>query len=327
MKAICFSEYGDPKKVLSLREVQRPTPKGREVLVKVHASAVNDYDWSLIKGKPYLYRLMFGLKKPKSSMCIPGMEMAGTIEAAGQEVENFKEGDEVYGDTSSYGFGTIAEHISIDERTLALKPATMSFEEAACIPHASMLALQGLKDIGQLRKNENVLINGAGGGVGTFGIQLAKLENAEVTGVDTGQKLEMMKDLGFDHVLDYKQVDFTRTGEKYDLILDCKTNRSPLAYLRALKSNGRYVTVGGNLNKLAQLLCYKPFLSLLSNKRVHIVALRPNKDLSYMNSLYQESKIKVIIDGPYPFEKAPWAIQYYGEGKHQGKVIVSMSAL
>lgn len=320
MKAIVFTKYGSPKD-LELKEVEKPTPGASEVLVKIRATVVNDYDWSMVRGKPYLYRLMFGLLKPRIQ--IPGMELAGVVEALGSNTTTFKVGDAVYGDISEYGFGSFAEYACINEKALILKPDTMSFEEAASIPHAAMLAVQGLIDVGEIQRGQELLINGAGGGMGTFGLQIAKLYDARVTGVDTGKKLEMMKSIGFDHIIDYKKEDFTRNGQRYDLILDAKTNRSPFAYLRSLKSKGRYVTVGGYLNRLLQALVSKPLISIFSNKTVHIVGLKPNKDLDYINKIFEEGKIKCIIDGPYKLSEAPWAIQYFGEGRHNGKIVIS----
>jgi NADPH:quinone reductase-like Zn-dependent oxidoreductase len=321
MKAIVLKKYGSPE-VLQINDVAKPAPGAREVLVKIHATAVNDYDWSMVRGKPYLYRLIFGMLKPKQQ--IPGMELAGTIEALGARVTSFKVGDAVYGDISGHGFGSFAEYICIDEKALTRKPGKMSFEEAASIPHATMLAVQGLRDAGKIRQGQKVLINGAGGGVGTFGLQIAKLYDAEVTGVDTGDKLKMMQALGFDHIIDYKREDFTKNGQPYDLILDTKTNRSPFAYLRSLAPGGTYVTVGGNPSQLFQLLCLKPWIARFSKKSLHIVALKPNQDLDYINRLFEAGKLKCIIDGPYSLEEVPAAIRYFGEGRHSGKVVISV---
>ena len=319
MRALVFTKYGSPE-VLQLKEIAKPTPKENEVLVKIHATAVNDYDWSMIRGKPYLYRLLYGILKPKHQ--IAGMELAGTIEALGPNANSFKIGDAVYGDISQYGFGSFAEYVCINEKALTLKPVKMSFEEAAAIPHAAMLAVQGLLDIGQLQKGQKILINGAGGGMGTFGLQIAKLYDAEVTGVDTGGKLKMMKELGFDYIIDYKKEDFTKNKQCYDLILDAKTTRSTFRYLRALNPNGKYVTVGGYLNRLIPIIILKPFISIISKKRVHMVALKPNKDLEYINELFSVGKIKPVIDGPYKLSEVPGLIQYFGEGRHKGKIII-----
>jgi len=321
MKAIVLTKYGSTE-VLHLQDVVKPTPGAHEVLIKVRATAVNDYDWSMMRGKPHLYRLMFGISKPKRK--ILGMELAGIIEALGANASSFKQGDAVYGDISEYGFGSFAEYICINEKALIRKPDNMSFEEAASIPHASMLAVQGLIDVGKIQKGQKLLINGAGGGVGSFGLQIAKLHQAEVTGVDTGEKLKMMESIGFDHIIDYQKEDFTKNGQLYDLILDTKTNRSIFAYSHSLMPNGTYVTVGGNLTRLFQALCLSPWISFYHKKNIRIVALKPNKDLNYINTLFEESKIKCIIDGPYKLSEAPKAIQYFGEGKHTGKVVISM---
>jgi NADPH:quinone reductase-like Zn-dependent oxidoreductase len=321
MKALVFTKYGSPE-VLQFKEIEKPTPKEDEVLVEIHATAVNDYDWSMIRGKPYLYRLLFGLLKPKHQ--IPGMELSGTVEALGTNAELFKVGDAVYGDISAYGFGSFAEYVCINEKALVIKPDKMSYEEATAIPHAATLALQGLVDAGDIKKGQKVLINGAGGGMGTFGLQIAKLYDAEVTGVDTGDKLKMMKEIGFDHIIDYKQEDFTKNGQTYDLILDAKTTRSTFDYLRALSSKGKYVTVGGYLNRLFPMLLLKPWISIFSKKRTHIVALKPNKDLDYISELFEADKIRPIIDGPFSLSEVPEAIKYFGEGRHSGKVVIKL---
>lgn len=320
MKALVITKYGSPD-FIELKDIPKPKPKENEVLVKVHATTVNDYDWSLMRGKPFIYRLMFGMRKPRVR---PGMELSGTVEAVGENVSALEVGDAVYGDTSNHGFGAFAEYMAVNEKALVRKPENMSFEEAAAIPHAAMLAYQGL-ELGKIQNGQKILINGAGGGVGTFALQLAQLYDAEVTGVDTGPKLEMMKALGFDHLIDYKKQDFTRNGERYDLILDAKTNRSTFAYLRSLKPHGKYVTVGGHLGRLLQLVLLKPIISALGNKSVFLLGLRANKDLAYIKELFEAGKIKPVIDGPYPLEKTPELIQYFGEGKHAGKVVITVS--
>lgn len=321
MKAIVLPRYGSTN-ALQIAEVGQPTPKKGEVLVKILATALNDYDWSMMLGKPYLYRLMFGILKPKQH--ILGMELAGIVEALGENTKSLKIGDAVYGDISEYGFGSFAEYICIDEKALALKPDCMSFEEAASIPHASMLAVQGLIDVGKIKQGERILINGAGGGVGSLGFQIAKLYGAEVTGVDTGDKLQMMQTIGFDHVIDYKQVDFTKNDQRYDLILDAKTCHSIFDYVRALNPGGRYVTVGGYLNRLLQTLIMKPLISKFSEKTVDIVALKANKDLAYISDLYKNGNIKAVIDGPYELSDVPERLEYFGAGKHTGKVVISV---
>ena len=217
MKAIVLTEYGSSD-VLQLREVATPKPKDDEVQIKVHAASVNDWDWCLMRGTPFYVRLLCGLLKPKIK--IPGVDVAGQVEAVGRDVKRFRPGDNVYGDLSECGFGGFAEYVCAKENSLALKPAGMTFVEAAAIPHAAMLAVQGLRDQGQIQPGQRLLINGAGGGVGTLGVQVAKSIGAEVAGVDNSGKLQMMRSIGFDHVLDYTKEDFTQTGQCYDLILD-----------------------------------------------------------------------------------------------------------
>lgn len=317
MKAVYCTKYG-PIENLQIKDVPKPTPKANEVLIKVHSSAVNDYDWSMVRGKPGIYRLFFGLFKPKRP--IPGMELSGTIEAVGDEATHFKIGDTVYGDISDHGFGSFAEYISISEKAVVKKPDDMSFEEAAALSHAANLAWQALVDVGHIQKGMNVLINGAGGGVGTLSLYIAKTYDAKVTGVDTGDKLKSMADIGYDQIIDYKQTDFTKDSSTYDLILDAKTNRKPNAYLKVLSRNGKYVSIGGEVRNLLQLV----FARKIRKKPVYMVGLKANKDLDKIHRLYEKGLLKPVIDGPYPLAKVPWAIQYFGEGKHKGKVIISM---
>ena len=321
MKAIVLTKYGSPD-VLQLNEVPKPTPKDDEVLIKVHAASVNDWDWALMRGKPFMIRLLCGLLKPKYK--IPGVDIAGQVEAVGRNQKKFQPGDEVFGDLSECGFGGFAQYVCASENALTLKPVNMTFEEAAAIPHAAMLAVQGLRDKGQIQQGQKLLINGAGGGVGTFGVQIAKLYGVEVTGVDSSGKLDMLRSKGFDHVIDYKQEDFTKNRQSYDLILDVKTNRSIFDYARSLSPNGTYVTVGGSMTRLFQALILGPWISIFSKKNIRILALKPNKDLAYMNELFEAGKLKPVIDGPYKLSEVPKAIQYFGEGKHQGKIIITV---
>ena len=321
MKAIVFTKYGSPD-VLQLKEVERPTPKENEVLIKAHAASVNDWDWCLMRGKPFYIRLLCGLLKPKIK--IPGVDIAGQVEGLGKNVKKLQPGDEIYGDLSECGFGGFAQYVCAHEKALALKPASMTFIEAAAIPHAAMLAIQGLRDKGQIQPGQKLLINGAGGGVGTFGVQIAKLIGVEVTGVDSSGKLDMMRSIGFDHVIDYTQDDFTKNGQCYDLILDTKTNRSIFDYARALSLNGIYVTVGGSAARLLQALFLGPWISMFSKKITRIVGLKPNKDLDYMNELFEAGKIKPVIDGPYKLDEIPEAIRHFGEGNHKGKVVITV---
>ena len=320
MKAMVFTKYGTPD-VLELKEVDKPIPRDDEVLIKVCAVSINDWDWNLLQGIPFINRLLYGLLKPKKK--ILGSDIAGRIEAVGKNVDQFQPGDEVFGDLSG-DWGGFAEYVCARENALALKPAGMTFDEAAAIPQAAMLAIQGLRDKGQIQQGQKLLINGAGGGVGTFAVQIAKLYGVEVTGVDSSGKLDMLSSMGFDQVIDYTQEDFTKNGQCYDLILDVKTNRSIFDYARALSPNGIYVTVGGSMARLFQALILGPWISMISKKKIRIVGLKPNKDLAYMNELFEAGKVKPVIDGPYKLSEVPEAIRYFGEGNHKGKVVITL---
>lgn len=320
MKAIYLEKYGSPEKVMSLKEVPLPEPGNKEVRIKIRATAINDYDWGLVRGKPWLFRLIFGLLKPKNP--IPGMEFSGIVDEVGSRVKTVNVGDAVFGDISDYGFGTFAEYICINAQAVIKKPVEISFEEAAAIPHAACLALQALRDIGKIKDGQKVLINGGGGGVGSLGVQLVKMKNCHVTGVDSGEKIDFMKSLGYDATLDYKKVNFTKTGNKYDLILDCKTNKSAFSYLKALKTNGTYVSIGGTPFSLIKLLFWSRITSLFTSKKLQILGLKPNKGVEYICDLIKQNKLKCNIDGPYPLAETPRLIQYFGEGKHKGKVVI-----
>ncbi|MBF0351300.1 MAG: NAD(P)-dependent alcohol dehydrogenase [SAR324 cluster bacterium] len=323
MKAIVYTQYGLHEE-LKLENIEKPTPKDEEVLIKVYAVSINDWDWQLLQGIPFVNRVENGFREPKK-IKILGSDIAGRIEAVGKKVKQFKVGDEVYGDLSG-NWGGFAEYVCARETALALKPASMTFEEAAAIPQAAMLAVQGLLDKGNLQQGQKILINGAGGGVGTFGVQLAKLFGAEVTGVDSAEKLDMMRSMGFDHVIDYKKEDFTRNGQCYDLILDNKMNRSLSEYLRALSPNGIYVVAGGDTAKIFQVFLLGPLISLFSKKRMCVVILKPNKDLAYMNDLFEAGKVKPVIDEKsYTLSDVPEAFRYYGEGQHKGKVVITVA--
>ncbi len=319
MKAVVYHKYGGPE-MLELKEVEKPVPKDDEALIKIRAASVNDWDYALLQGD-FINRLMFGLFKPKKN--ILGSDIAGRIEAVGKNVTKFKAGDEVYGDLSGI-WGGFAEYVCAPEKMLAIKPNAMSFEQAAAIPQAAMLAVQGLIDRGKISAGQKLLINGAGGGVGIFGVQIAKLFGAEVTGVDSGSKLDMLLSIGFDHVIDYTEEDFTKNGRQYDLVLDVKTNRSMSAYARALKPGGVYVTVGGSIPKLLQCLVLAPFIAMVSKKHFRIVALKTNKDLQYMNEVFEAGKVIPVIDGPYPLSEVPEALKYFGKGEHKGKIVITV---
>jgi NADPH:quinone reductase-like Zn-dependent oxidoreductase len=319
MKAIVYSRYGSPD-VLALQEVDKPVPGENEVLIKVYAVSLNDWDLGLLDGD-FINRILNGLREPKIK--ILGSDIAGRVEAIGKNVTKFGVDDEVFGDLSGR-WGGFAEYVCASENALALKPASMGFEQAASIPQAAMLAVQGLIDKGKIQSGQKVLINGAGGGVGTFGVQIAKLYGVEITGVDSTAKLEMLRSLGFDHVIDYTKEDFTRNEQQYDLILDVKTNRSIFDYARALRPRGVYVTVGGSIPRILHLLFMAPWISMTSKKKMTLVALKPNKDLAYMSRLFEAGKIKPVIDGPYSLVEVPKMFRVFGRGGHQGKVVFTV---
>ena len=319
MKALVYTKYGGPE-VLQLKEIEKPSPKDDEVLIRVHAVSINDWDMGLLEGD-FINRLLNGFLKPKRK--ILGSDIAGRIEVVGKNVTRFKTGDEVYGDMSGY-WGGFAEYTCAREKSLALKPAAMSFEEAAAIPQAAMLAVQGLIDKGKIHSGQKLLINGAGGGVGTFAVQIAKLYEVEITAVDSTNKLDMLRSLGFDHVIDYTKEDFTKNGKYYDLILDVKTNRSMFEYMRSLRAKGIYVTVGGSTSRLFQALILGRLISMLSKKHIRIVALKTNKDLLYINELFEAGKIKPIIDGPYKLSEFAEAFRLFRKAEHKGKVVITM---
>lgn len=308
--------------VLEIGEVPRPVPQDQEVLVRVHSASINDWDWGLVRGKPFVIRMIHGLKKPKIE--IPGVDISGKIEAVGGKVNSFKVGDDVYCDLSECGFGGFAEYVCVPARELSKKPSRINDNDAAALPHAGLLAFQGLIEKGKVKPGQNILINGAGGGVGTLGIQILKTYDVTVTGVDSGEKLDLMKSLGFDSVMDYRSLDFTDNREKYDLILDTKSNRSVFKYFRCLKTKGSYITVGGSMYRLFEILLIGSLLSLFTGKKLKVLNLEPNKSLDKLSELVEKGQLKPVIDGPYKFDEIPYLIQYFGEGKHKGKIVIEI---
>ena len=320
MKAIVYTKYGSPE-VLERKEVAKPTPRDDEVLIKVQAVSVNRSDWEGLRGKP-LYARIGGLLRPRHQ--ILGSDVAGRVEMAGRNVRRFQPGDEVFGDILPR-LGGFAEYVRARESALALKPASMTFEEAAAIPQAAVIALQGIRDKGQVQPGQKVLISGAGGGAGTFAVQLAKLYGAEVTGVDNTGKLDFMRSLGADHVIDYTREDFTENGKQYDLILDVVAHRSVFAYKRALRSNGSYFLAGGSVATIFQILLLGAWIRGTTGKKIRILAVRPNlKDLVYITELYEAGKVVPVIDRRYTLSEVAEAIRYLGEGRAKGKVVVTV---
>ena len=319
MQAIVFTRYGSPD-VLELKDVDKPTPADDEVRVKVQAASLNDWDYGALLGDSLVNRMIFGWWTPKKR--ILGSDIAGRVETVGAAVTRFQSGDEVFGDLSGR-WGGLAEYVCAPETALLHKPPAMSFEQASAIPQAALLALQGLRLLGPLRPGQRLLINGAGGGVGTFAIQMAKAEGVEITAVDAAEKLEALRSLGATEVLDYRQVDFTRTGQRYDRILDVKTTRSVLDCARALGPRGIYVTVGGDMARLAQALLLWPWIALVQRKKIRVLALKVNEGLAEVRSLFESGRVLPVIDGVYPLAEVADAFRRFGAAKHLGKVVIT----
>jgi len=322
MKAIVCTEYGPPD-VLQLKEVPKPTPDDDQVLVRVHAASLNAADLETLRGV-FIVR-MASPRKPMHE--IPGSDMAGRVEAVGRNVTQFQPGDEVWGDLSfPHGLGAFAEYVCVSENALAPKPASMTFEEAATYPQAAIVALQSLRDKGQIQPGQKVLINGAGGGMGTFAVQLAKYFGAEVTGVDSTRKLEMVRSIGADHVVDYTQEDYTRSGQRYDLILDVAAHRSVFDYRRALSPDGIFMMVGGSLATLLQVVLLGTLISRIGSQRIGLNAWTPNKreDLAFLAELFEAGKVVPVIDRRYPLREVPEALRYLEEEPHLGKIVITV---
>jgi NADPH:quinone reductase-like Zn-dependent oxidoreductase len=320
MKAIVYHTYGSPD-VLKLEEIEKPTPKDDEVLVKVHAASVNAADWHIMRGKPFLMRLMgFGLLKPKNK--ILGSDIAGRVEAVGRNVQQFQPGDEVFGNIR----GGFAEYVCTHEDALVVKPANISFEEAAAVPIAGITALQGLRDKGHIQPGQKVLIQGASGGVGTFAVQLAKAFGAEVTAVCSTRNGDMVRSIGADHVIDYTQEDFTKSGQRYDLILAANGYHSLSDYKRALGPKGIYVMTGGSsMAALFQAMLLGPWISMTGSKKMgNLMAKLNQKDLGCMKDLLEAGKVVPVIEKRYPLSEVADAIQYLEEGHAKGKVVITV---
>lgn len=322
MKAVVYTQYGPPE-VLQLKEVEKPTPKENEVLVKVFAASANPADWHMIGGEPKFARLAFGLFKPKN--VIPGIDIAGQVEAVGKNVKEFQPGDEVFGDCG-WG-GAFAENVCVTENRLVLKPANISFEEAATVSVAGITALQSLRDKGQIKSRQKVLIIGASGGVGTFAVQLAKYFGAEVTGVCSTRNLELVRSIGADKVIDYTKEDFTNASQKYDLIIDNVANRSVVNIKRALNPNGVCVIVGfTSVSLMFQHMFLGPLVSMIGSRKIVSLgtANLNKKDLDFLRELLETGKVKPVIDRRYPLIEVPEAIRYLEEGHARGKVVITI---
>jgi len=320
MKAIISTQYGTPDD-LQLVDVDRPVPIDNEVLVKIHAASINFGDIALAKGEPFLIRFMgYGLFTPKHK--ILGTDIAGRVEAVGMNVTRFKPGDKVLTDIGGVGFGAFAEYVAVPENVLIRKPENTTFEQAAAVPQAAVVALQGLRDKGGIQARQHVLINGASGGIGPFAVQIAKAFDAEVTGVCSGRNIDMVLALGADHVIDYTREDFIRNNAHYDLILDIVANRPVSEYVNALKPGGAYVAVAFN----ATSLFFGPVISMFNGEKVVSLAHQPNTDdLAFIAHLLADGKVIPVIDRCYPLEVVPEAMRYVSEDSPQGKVVITVA--
>lgn len=321
MKAAVCHKYGPPE-IVALEEVQKPTPRDDEVLIKIYATSLNLSDWEMLTGTPFYTRTTWGLFK--SRFKILGSDIAGRVEAVGRKVTRFEPGDEVFGDIMG-SFGGFAEYACARERVLTLKPAKMTFEDVSVLPQAGVIALRGILDKGQLQAGQKVLINGAGGGSGTFAVQLAKSFGAEVTAVDNTEKQDFMRSNGADHVVDYTKEDFTKNGRRYDLILDLVAHRSLFDNRRALAPSGTYLLVGGSAKRLYQALVLGPIISMFGNKKMSLLIVNPKQnDNVRLLELVESGSIVPIIDRRYPLSGVPDALRHVGEGHALGKVVVTM---
>jgi len=316
MKAIVYTKFGPPD-VLRLTEVEKPIPRDNEILIKVHAASANAYDWRHLRADPFLIRFMgAGLLKPKHR--ILGADIAGQVEAAGRSAKQFQPGDDVFGEG---GYGGFAEYVCVDENRFVRKPANLTFEEAAAVPMAALTALQGLRDKGHIQAKQKVLINGASGGVGTFAVQIAKSFGAEVTGVCSTAKMDLVRSIGADHVIDYTQEDVTENKQRYDLILDIAAYHSMARYKRILSSGGIYVLAGGSMARILQLMV----LSMAGAKNmVLMIAKISQADLLFIIELMNGGKVKSIIDRRFPLAETADALRYLEEGHARGKVVITV---
>jgi 2-desacetyl-2-hydroxyethyl bacteriochlorophyllide A dehydrogenase len=320
MKAIVREIYGPPE-VLHLEEVPLPTVGDGDVLVRVQAASANAADWHLLRGTPLPFRLVAGLRIPRFK--IIGNDIAGRVEAVGRNVTQFRPGDEVFGELSRCGFGAYAEFAAAPEKALELKPANLSFEEAAAIPTAGCTALQGLRQ-GRIERGQRVLINGASGGVGTFAVQIAKAFGTEVTAVCSARNVDAVRSVGADHVIDYTKDDFAAHGQRYDLILAANGDRSIWDYQRALSANGTYVMSGGSNRQLTHALLFGPLLSM-GRRKLGNLLMKPNQaDLRFLKELCEAGKVKPIIERRFPLSEVAAAVRYVEEGRARGKVVIAV---
>jgi len=321
MRAIVYTDYGPPD-ILQFTEVAKPSPRDDEVLIEVRAASVNALDWRLMRGGLSVVRILFGLRKPKVGRPgRPGRDVAGRVEAVGGNVTRFKPGDEVFG----VCLGAFAEYACANEDKLALKPANMSFEDAAAVPVAAVSALQGLRDKGRIERGRKVLVDGASGGLGTFAVQIAKSFGAEVTAVCSTRNVDTARSIGADHVIDYTRENFTRSGQRYDLIMGANAYHSILEYRRTLSQDGIFVMAGGGWAQILQAVLVGPLLSLIGRKKMCLFMANMNrKDLVVLKDLLEAGRVVPVIDRRFPLSEVAEAIRYLEEGHARGKVVITM---
>lgn len=321
MRAVVYREYGSPD-VLQLEKTVKPVARDDSVLVRIHAAAANPYDWHFMRGEPYFMRLLIGLRAPNEDRL--GVDFAGRVEAVGKKVTHLRPGDEVFGLAN----GTFAEFVAAPADQVALKPASLNFEQAAAVPLAALTALQGLRDVARIEPGQRVLIIGASGGVGTFAVQIAKSFGAEVTGVCSTRNVEMVRSIGADHVFDYKREDYTKSGQQYDLIIDNVGNHSLFANRRVLKPDGTLVIVGGAkgnwLGPLMRPMGAMMLSPFVDQDLVMILAQMKQEDLTILADLMQAGKMTPVIDRSYRLNEVPAAIQYSEEGHARGKIVIDL---
>ncbi len=322
MKAAVYTKYGAPM-VLKIKEIKTPSPKSHEVLVKIIASSINSADFEMLKGT-VLGRLS-GLFKP--SFRILGSDISGVVEAIGSEVTLFKVGDEVYGDMTGAGFATFAEYKAVDENILSRKPDSLTFLEAAAIPSAGVIALQSINNIKSIKPGQQVLINGAGGGMGTMAVQMAKAFGAYVTGVDKSVKLNTIKTLGADRVMDYETENYVKLDTTYDRIVDCQAFFGPIKYIRRLNTNGIFYMIGGSVSSLLRVGIFGSLLSLISTKKVGLLLGRPNnkEDIRTIEDLIQQRTLKPVIDKCFKLDEIVEAFEYFETGNFVGKIVIEIA--
>jgi NADPH:quinone reductase-like Zn-dependent oxidoreductase len=322
MKAIVYTQYGNPD-VLRLEEVAKPTPKPDQVLIKVHAASINAADSLFLKGESAMVRLMAGgLNRPKRT--ILGSDVAGVVESVGGAVTRFKPGDAVLGDLADVGFGGLAEYVAVPETALALKPAHLSFEDAAALPLAGGTALLGVRDTGNVQSGQQVLVYGASGGVGTFALQLAKAFGAVVTAVCSTGKIDLMRSLGAAHVIDYTKEDFLKSSQRYDVIIAANGYRPLWDYRQALKPNGRYVMTGGTMTQIFQAMLLGPLFSRGGQRMSGLQAKPDARNLTTLAEMVEAGTIKPVIDHSYPLSQAADAFRYLAQGHARGKVVIQV---